>query len=584
MKVLSILLALSLGLLTLEQSLVPIVGGETDFWWHLQAGQRLWSGHFDLLDPYSFVYTDKRWIHIDWAFQALIYPVYAAGGPGGVLVLRALIQLAAAALLWRLLDRCKVAAGARWLICLATVSVWGSGIALRPATVSIAFTVGVQLLLEEVRRGNRRWLSLLPPLICLWFNLHVAALAGCLLVGVYAVGVWLEGDRQHWKAWALCLLGCAIAPFLNPQGWRTVYLPLEFLWTDSPWNQIILEVQAPEWHWPGTATARLLTFLAALEAVWGLRQRRWATLLVVVVFGYLSWSNYRHQFQFCSILACFAGCALARLRWPHLLTRWMAGALSVLALAVALRALLYLGLAAWPPGGLLRRESFAESVVQALAEASPGLRVFTDMNSAGYYIWRTSGGQPIFLDSRSSQVFDDPQLVGAYFEILLDRPRAQQLLDHFNIEVVAENRLASGNSSLYSRLSQHPDWVRLYSDSTGSLLCRRSLQSRLPIPRMPRYLQLYESARRYQLLGDGQRANERYLECLQHYPQFANARLELARLALARGQNSWARQQLALAELYNPAVHSPDLWRQLGIRPATGSVLAWLLPFLALPW
>ena len=578
----SLLLVVSLVLFTVQESLVPVVGGETDFWWHLAAGQRLWQGHFDILDPYSFVYDSKRWIHIDWLFQALIYPLYSLGGVGGVLLGRAVVHLFTVAVLWRSLHRNQVSAIWRWALCMATVSIWGSGIALRPATLSIAFTVLFLHLLEQARRGERRCLRHLPWLLCLWYNFHVAALAGCLMVGLYAVGCWLEKPWKGTRDWFLCLMGCSLAPFLNPQGWLTVYHPLELLWSKSPWNQVILEVQRPDWDWSGTATARLLIFLAGLEALWCLRQRRWTTVLVVLIFGYLSWTNYRHQFQFCAVLAYFGG-SLSQ-RWAHLsrLRGVVRVATPFVALAVCARCLLCLALTAWPPSGLLRQESFSESVVQALAEAPPGLRIFTDMNSAGYYIWRTQGRQRIFLDSRTSQVFDEPNLIGAYFEILLDRPQALALLEKFRVDVVAENRLSTGNPSLYQKLARHPDWTLVYSDSTGSLLCRKEVSSQIPPPRGRAFLRGYELAHEAQLRGEALLATQLYQDSLRNYPQFASAHLELARLALGAGNHSEARRQLALAELFNPALHSPELWRQLGFYPPNGALLAWALPFLAL--
>ena len=234
---------LAAALLVANLSLASVAGTETDIWWHLAAGQRFWRHGLELSDPYSFTHANQAWVRIDWLFQVLIYPIFSWGGLSALLVLRALSLLAGAALLAYNCRRRPAAEG--WLLLAITASVWAWSISLRPATASLLFTTLWVVLLEEARHGKRRYLWLLPPLMWLWFNIHVASLAGIMLLGIYTLGHWLECRAAAQKAewvWPQSLLLSFVACFLNPQGWRLVYYPLHFLLVRSPWRDVILEV------------------------------------------------------------------------------------------------------------------------------------------------------------------------------------------------------------------------------------------------------------------------------------------------------------------------------------------------------
>lgn len=582
-------LALTAAIIIGEMSLSPIVGMDTDFWWHLAAGERLFQHGLELRDPFSFTHPQQAWGRIDWLFQALAYAIYQLGGLSAILATRSLVLILSTLLLAKILRRNGASLGVCWCLVLLTACIWSLAVSLRPGTVSMFFTTLFLWLLEEARHGKPRALWALPPLMIVWFNLHVAALGGCLILGVYSVAhlidcFWLRSKSLD-RRWLLVPVMGGLAVFVNPQGWLQVYYPIHFLLVKSAWSQVIVEVQRPSWHSPGTLQCWFLLVLASLGSIQAWRQGHSAGALVTLTFGYLMTSTYRHQFQFCPLLACWAVQPLMKLRdfdRSHQL-RWLLLGLSGL---WAVRSLFLALPFKLPLAGLLRRETFAEQVADLASRSPQGLKIFTDMNSAGYYIWCTKGQQKVFIDSRGDQVYLKQGFVEAYFEILLGRPHALELLDRFEVEAIANNRLTSAASPLFQeKLPSSDKWVRIYADNTGEFYVRKSLQNQWPtLPGPAPYLESYNQGRHWQDQQQWNRALDAFRASLRAYPQFASAHQALARVYLSQSPPNLARarQSLARAEIFNP--HSPGIaedWARAG-RAWPGWARCYFLPFWAL--
>ena len=547
-----------LGLIVFNLSLAPILGLETDIWWHLAAGQRFWHHGLELTDPYSFPHQGQLWVRIDWLFQVLVYPLYHWGGVTALILWRSACLLAGTVVLGVMLRGRPRAV--RFLLIMLVVTIWMHSISLRPATLSLFFTALWVAILEHGRLRKTSALWLLPPLMLVWFNLHVASLAGILLVGLYAAGHMLERLRQKQpigKIWLLAPPLCFLVTFLNPQGWRAVWYPIHFLLVKSPWSQVILEVQPPGWSTPGTFSARLLLVLSLAGALRALRRGELTPLLVTLACGFLMTRVSRHQYQLCSALLPWAALSLPpALSW----LTWLGAALLALQAAVAL---LFLR---WPLAGLVRRESFSERLVALAAQGPEGLRLFTDMNAAGYYLYHFDGRQKVFIDSRGDQVYVKPNFVAEYYEIWLGQKYAMELLDRYQVQAVANNRVSSGDSPLFAKLKASPDWTCVSSDMIGELYVRKPLAGQFREPPMPAYLRDFLDAFALQGQGRAQEAEALWQRSLVDYPQFSSAYQCLGRLWLTQGKHAQARRALARAEFYHP--EAPGLnedWRQLGM-------------------
>ena len=545
-------------LVVADLSLSPLLGLETDLWWHLASGQRFFQHGLELKDPFSLTFFDQFWIRIDWLYQVAVYAVYWLGGLGALLLARSAILLASAWLMGAVLRRQQVSWGRTWLVVMLTALIWSQAAGLRPATLSIFFTCLWVFLLEEARCGRTRRLWLLPPLMVLWYNFHVAALAGVLLLGLYALGQVVDwrifGQARPSVLWLAMIPATLVGALVTPQPGKLLYYPIQFLIFKSPWNQTIQEVQPADWDMAGTPESRLLLLMAALGALVGLKRRQTTGLWLCLVCGTLMNATYRHQFQLSSVLTPLAGQALAAWTLLPALSR-ARGALALVALALGARAAVSLWVCKLPPSGLLRHESYPEAKADWLSRLPDRPGVFTDMNTAGYYLWIFAGGPKLFIDSRTDQVYSRHEFVAEYFAILLGQPPALALLDHYKVDVVALQNLVSGplESPLDHLLSQSPVWgPPVYQDSIGRVYLRASLPRPARLPRPPLYLEAFEQGRALHRMGRTEAALEKLFASLVDYPQFPYAHQMLARIWLDQGRLGDARRELARAELYHP--------------------------------
>src|SRR5689334_20972013 len=65
---------------------------QSDTWWTLRAGQLTWrSGFVWTTDPLSSTAAGAYWPNHEWLSQVLFYVVYQVSGPGGLVLLCALV-------------------------------------------------------------------------------------------------------------------------------------------------------------------------------------------------------------------------------------------------------------------------------------------------------------------------------------------------------------------------------------------------------------------------------------------------------------------------------------------------------------
>jgi hypothetical protein len=406
--------------------------------------------------------------------------------------------------------------------------------------------------------------------------MHVAALGGVLLVWLYALGQvtkQLIARQNVSKLWVGTAVLAAVAPFLNPQPITLVYYPVHFTVFKSIWNKLILEVQTPTWAWPGTLESRLLS-LAALAGTLRLALRKqWELLWVAPVCSLLLWKTYRHQFQLCpALLPALAHLgAVTRQHTRPFLIAFLGGVC-----LLTVRALVSLAVYKLPADNLVRWETFPSTVARALEAHTTPLRIFTDMDSAGFYIFHNADRHRVFIDSRTDQVYLDEGFVREYLQILGGSSAALATLERWDVDVVIQQRAVTGDSPLFATvLPASKQWRLAYADNINQVYVR-NVEIAWPAPEP--FLQAYNAARG----GNAQQAEIGAQEALNRYPWFSSAHQLLGRIWLDQGRRSLARPALARAELANPS--APGLqadWERFGSPWNSSPLRKFFLPFLA---
>jgi len=208
-----------------------LMPAQNDTWWHLKAGERIWTTrHILLSDTFSFTASGAFWPNHEWLSQVIFYGIYALGGLPLLTVLCASAVVVAWAIAWRLTPaspRLKFLLVA-WVLSAATTA-W----TVRPQAFSLLLVAVTVWLLVQ-----RRYIWL-PPLFVVWANLHGAVLTGLVLVAAACAAAFCETaagsqePRLSWRALrsvrslAATAALCALATLATPLGyhlWLEIHL------------------------------------------------------------------------------------------------------------------------------------------------------------------------------------------------------------------------------------------------------------------------------------------------------------------------------------------------------------------------
>lgn len=217
---------------------------DPDIWWHLANARVLATAHlFVRADPFTFTVLGQRWINWEWLPELIYWLSYR------ILALRGIYLVAWLSLCaniffvyWRGWLASRHRGAAFWAACIAFVLM---SVSAGPRCINIAYLAfsAEMAIIESVRRGHKRMLWLLPPLFCLWVNLHGIWFIGlavfCLYVlcnlfpiklGVIAPEPIAPSDRNR----LLIVLAASIAALiLNPDGWQLLVNPLDMMFNQK---------------------------------------------------------------------------------------------------------------------------------------------------------------------------------------------------------------------------------------------------------------------------------------------------------------------------------------------------------------
>lgn len=269
---------------------------DPDIWWHLANARILMTTHhFIQTDPYSFMVVGQRWLNWEWLAELPYWFSYQTFGLRGIYLVTWLVFCGNALFLyWRgfRLSHNATASLAATAIGIVLMTV-NSG----PRTIGMAYLAmsAELLILEEAEQGKTRMLWLLPPLFCLWINLHGTWLIGIVLLALYIacglvpfkLGVFEQRaftapDRNRLFA----VMGASIASLVvNPYGWRLMWEPFDMAFKQQvsisyigEWQPLNLSMRE------GKAAVVAIVLMVVANAV---RARKWK--LYELAFIFLAW-------------------------------------------------------------------------------------------------------------------------------------------------------------------------------------------------------------------------------------------------------------------------------------------------------
>lgn len=157
---------------------------DNDIWLHLKTGAWIWS-HWAIphTQLYSFLLGPKEWIDHEWLFQVIIYPVFYAAGPNGLIIFRFLLVALILSLFFKVAKNTSYYFIFSALTIALSVTVASSRFFIRPEIFSLLFVTSFIFLLKSYK--GQKWIFLLLPLQIFWVNIHGYYIIGPMLVGLF---------------------------------------------------------------------------------------------------------------------------------------------------------------------------------------------------------------------------------------------------------------------------------------------------------------------------------------------------------------------------------------------------------------
>lgn len=275
---------------------------DSDFWWHIKAGQLYVTSGWIVTDPFSFVREGLPYLSThEWFAQITLYLIFSMFGSVGIVVLRFMTLLLIGAML------CTLDLRRIWP---NTVLIMGMAIVMFPAVIerpqlfsNIFFTLGIVIGLRLLDGTRLLWCIVLVGTQIAWVNFHGGAAFLMLLVpGMLFLQSVIEhrSFSQHLILPSVLGLSLLLAMLASPNGWGN----MTFLWLllNDNTKQFIQEWSP---HPMGDYMLHYGIFwLLALVALVTTRRHCIPSLFILLITGFLSRQAARHEIFFVLTSVC----------------------------------------------------------------------------------------------------------------------------------------------------------------------------------------------------------------------------------------------------------------------------------------
>jgi hypothetical protein len=463
---------------------------DVDVWWHLKAGELMVrSGEWIRTDPFAYTREGQPYLaSYEWLAQIVMYLVHAAGGATALIALRT----ALVALTFFLLS--MINRPALWIALpvalLGAVRVLPS-LTDRPHLFTYALLAAFLLIATRILdagRAVRHDVIVLVLLEVLWVNLHGgAALLGVVIWGAVVLQIaWdARGSWAETRVPILIFAGLVLAQFVFPTGWSLAYL---YQTATDQTRSFILEWQPRAW---GPYLRDLAPWwIGALLAIALVRRKPVFSLAILLAFGGLSRTAYRHEALFVMVAI---GVVMYQWRWmltgaPARAGAWLVGRAWRAGVVVAL---IYLLAGAAVYSAWVRFGRYFQTYGYGSLEMAGGAAAFLNREGIGGPMFNTYdlGADLLYHDRK---VFVDTRNVDYGYPFLkrtFDAANDKAVWDgldgeyHFTHAVLWYAPFVSSPPLPYIRhLERDPaTWALVYLDDRSAVYLKRTPENALTI-------------------------------------------------------------------------------------------------------
>jgi len=438
--------------------------GDPDIWWHLANARILCDGHhFIRIEPYSFTVAGARWVNPEWLAEVPFWFGYKATGLVGIYFVAWLaVCLNVLGIYWRSYWSCRNAGVALWISALGFV-LMSVNTGVRTILFGYLALTAQLAILEMIERGHRRVVWLLPPLFCVWINLHGSWIIGLGLLVLYTacgsfnVNAGMFQQERHTpeqRNRLLLIMAASVAMlFVNPYGWSLVWNPI-----DMALNQTLNIANVIEWQplnlgWLVGKAALLAIGLTVLANA--INGRRWKIYEMVFVFfaWYAAFDHARFTFLASVIVIPMLATDMTRSFFPVSNPK-------TIPLMNGLVTACMVGVIVWyfPSKNMIEKGFQKQFPFQLIGSVQPSWRTLNEEHIGGIMDFSSKA---TFIDTRWD-TFEHHGVMQDYLEIFRIQ-NSLPLLDKYRIDHV----LVHKNEPLAYVLEHAAGWTIVQTESTA---------------------------------------------------------------------------------------------------------------------
>ncbi len=407
----------------------PVVGYDTDLWYHLSGGRYFWEHGAIANDAFfSYITPPKAWYNYYWLFQALIYKIFQWAGYYGLIVLRCLLYCLTVFFICLFFikgkeNRTELLIGLFLLISYALVILYRD-LLVRPHLFSYLFIV-VFLFILEFRR-DKIWL--LPLIGILWSNIHgIEYPVMFVIVFAYVAEIYwrqfrnIQQDPIIDKKTKWLLISVFYTIFITPYAVELVKSPFDVSSLTHLYIKEMLRIPIGNFLVFAPITANgfilslqniivLFTVVTILISVFKRNIRISHTIIFVCSFLLLVKSTrFTYEFVLLSIPLLCHGMRLVTVNVNT--PRWVINC-SLPVLMIVIPLLILSNVFSNRPAYPFSQLNIPTGVVNFLNRHAPGGRILNEPNTGGYLEWALSQKFKIYMDLQMS-IFNDTDFATA---------------------------------------------------------------------------------------------------------------------------------------------------------------------------
>ena len=444
---------------------------DPDLWGHLAFGRTIYETHeAPRVDAYSYTSAGSKWINHEWLSELVFYGVTRYAGPVGLLVLKTLIGLAIAFILYLSVTAKTRSVLLAMVFLFVSFSMMSFGFLIRPQIFTYFFFTLVIFLLEKFRGSERDvWIYPLPVIFLLWANMHGGFVAGLAVLFLFYAFRTAKGGFDP-KFTAVCLLSFLVT-FVNPYGPGLWGFLLRSLSRARPY--------LPEWGGMELGwdyTDYLSAVVITLAGLFFARKKRdpfeVALLCAAIV---VSMAQKRHLVLFAAAFCIFVpGYVASILELPveRLERRISKGTLTVIFSCLAL--FFIYSTARFDKTDPLKIEVPADrypvNALKFLKDNGINGNIFCFFDWSQMCIRQLPAGNKVFFDGRYRTVYSD-ELINGYFDVLYGERNYKSFLRKYP---ETDIMLLHPSNPLAALLPEDPAWVKIYSSPVSVIFIKKS--------------------------------------------------------------------------------------------------------------